>query len=928
MLRSSFSCLRFGPYIRSVILAVTLVVHAAGNESSWPTQFHDNQRSGRSAASVALPLSLHWTYHTMLPPRPSWPDPAKQDFWNRKQDLLPRVTYDRAFHLVSDGDYVLFGSSADDQIRCLDLKTGQLRWRFFAEAPIRCAPTLHQGIAFFGADDGFLYSIDIATGSLRWKASASDGPVRWIPGNGRIISQYPVRTGVLLHGDVGYFAAGLFPKFGATHGAFELASGKILKQTPLDVTTQGPLEIRDGRIFAHTGRNPAGAFIASLQRRGVELSAESRDVPSEYAYGFAATNDLRFMGGDGKVAALSATSAEVQWQSQVQGKAYSLILLDGRLLVSTDTGHIYCFGDASYKRDVVHNSETPSKPTTPDDGNDLHLGHAVSSLPSRHGYALVVDDNVQSIQRRIRTLLDQTAMQIVALVPDEISSQIRTYWFERGVYGRRVVVHSSEDPQATQRYAASIFNLAIGADRRSMLPLVRPGGIAVDQAGVDVRAKPVSYGDWTHMYANAGNTACSTDTAVDHHRLQWFGEPGPRAMVDRHLRTMPALCVDGRLYVPALDRIIAVDAFNGAPLWQRNVPGMTRVGVLKDCGFMAADATSVFVSAGGTCLSLDAWSGEPQVTWTLSNLAADWQDREWGALLSLDDQLIGSVTPLGAARRTIDRSTILEAAYSDNRPIVCSESIFACPRDAAEITWRYDADGSIPHPSIAANGRHVFLVRSEFDSAQSAVPGRTTWDVMARDNTAEMVALDKRTGRVTWKRALTVQAGVQNLYSLFSDQFLVVVHSFNQTTVHYDIRVFHTEDGSLVWHETIDSQKKIGGDHGEQDKHPLIVDNRLIVEPVAFELDSGRSIADFSLNARGYGCGTLSASLSGLFFRSGNPACYQFHDQQIQTLTKTTRPGCWINIIPASGLLLIPESSSGCTCNFPIQTSLALAPAK
>ncbi|MEZ6120679.1 MAG: PQQ-binding-like beta-propeller repeat protein [Pirellulaceae bacterium] len=164
--------LPFGPYTRSVILAATLVVHAAGNESSWPTQFHDNQRSSRSAASVALPLSLHWSYQTAQPPRPSWPDPAKQDFWNRKQDLLPRVTYDRAFHLVSDGQCVLFGSSADDQIRCLDLETGQLRWRFFAEAPIRCAPTLHQGHAYFGADDGFLYSINIASGGLKWKTSS------------------------------------------------------------------------------------------------------------------------------------------------------------------------------------------------------------------------------------------------------------------------------------------------------------------------------------------------------------------------------------------------------------------------------------------------------------------------------------------------------------------------------------------------------------------------------------------------------------------------------------------------------------------------------------------------------------------------------------------------------------------------------------
>jgi hypothetical protein len=43
-------------------------------------------------------------------------------------------------------------------------------------------------------------------------------------------------------------------------------------------------------------------------------------------------------------------------------------------------------------------------------------------------------------------------------------------------------------------------------------------------------------------------------------------------------------------------------------------------------------------------------------------------------------------------------------------------------------------------------------------------------------------------------------------------------------------------------------------------------------------------------------------------------------------LTGVTRPGCWLNIIPANGLVLVPESSSGCTCAYSIQSSLAFAP--
>jgi hypothetical protein len=40
-------------------------------------------------------------------------------------------------------------------------------------------------------------------------------------------------------------------------------------------------------------------------------------------------------------------------------------------------------------------------------------------------------------------------------------------------------------------------------------------------------------------------------------------------------------------------------------------------------------------------------------------------------------------------------------------------------------------------------------------------------------------------------------------------------------------------------------------------------------------------------------------------------------------LNQVTRPGCFINVIPAGGLIMIPEASSGCVCGYPMQTSMA-----
>jgi len=82
------------------------------------------------------------------------------------------------------------------------------------------------------------------------------------------------------------------------------------------------------------------------------------------------------------------------------------------------------------------------------------------------------------------------------------------------------------------------------------------------------------------------------------------------------------------------------------------------------------------------------------------------------------------------------------------------------------------------------------------------------------------------------------------------------------------------------------------------------------------------------LHRGGGGCGGLSGSAHYLYGRGSNPRIYELTEGETSgaPLTQVSRPGCWINIVAAGGLILIPESSSGCTCAYPIQTSIALVP--
>ncbi|HPO09956.1 MAG TPA: hypothetical protein PLZ55_14875, partial [bacterium] len=101
-------------------------------------------------------------------------------------------------------------------------------------------------------------------------------------------------------------------------------------------------------------------------------------------------------------------------------------------------------------------------------------------------------------------------------------------------------------------------------------------------------------GEWTHQYADAGNTVCSADPLIASGtpssgtmEIQWFGEPGPRPMLERHVRAPAPLSKSGRLFIPAADCIIAVDAYNGFPLWKKEIPHFGRIAIHLDCGNMA-----------------------------------------------------------------------------------------------------------------------------------------------------------------------------------------------------------------------------------------------------------------------------------------------------------------------------------------------------
>ncbi len=929
-----------GFYFVAVLLGLVLPyfpssLEGALDERDWPTYRHDNHRSGRSLSLLPAKLQLKWSYQVAHPPKEAWPGRAQSDWWRKRgTPERKRVTYDQAFEVVSGHGRVYFGSSADDQMRCLDLHSGTLLWRFFADAPIRLAPSLTEERLLFGADDGQVYCLNAISGKQLWKSGIEESGQRWLPGNGRLMSRFPVRTGVMVVGDTAYFGSGLFPKnMGMWYCSLDQKTGKILDQRQLKNSLQGYLEFRQGKMFAPTGRDPRGETLESKVDGGqaaVKGLPKGVSTPGPVVT-TVSTSRHWVAGGDGWVALVDKETQQVVWKYTIDGVARSLAVARGCLLVSTDTGHVYSFAESGEATRHVEKSDRSPLPSTRYD-----VAKMLGSLPTDQGYAVVLDAGADDGEL-LEAIARQSRMQVHGLMADRAKMDgLRRRLADKGLYGSRITLRMS-DPEAL--YTSRIFNLLVSADGelssydRSLL--CPQSGVAWNAKLKKMIARAPALpgvGEWTHMYADAGNTACSEDTRVASTLgMQWFGRPGPQHIVDRHLRAAPPLVKNGLLLIPGNNYLFCLDAWNGTILWEKALPDFRRIGVLRDSGNMVLADDLVYCATASRCQALDVYSGELRLS---LELPAPYRESgyHWGCSALSDGVLLGSAVKQGGVYRKMNYQAIYESNYGDKVKVATSDVVFAMDRKSGQLRWQYQPGGSVINPSISVADGRVYLIESGDPLSLKRKQSRMSYPELVGQAGVRLVCLDLQTGAKIWTQEHRPADGMHTPFTLAKDGRLVLVYSCNRLaegakkpTMHYEVYVFSGENGALVWKDRKNYHQRPNLDHGEQDRHPAMVGEQLVMEPYIYDLATGKVSGQFK-RVGGGGCGTISASGNALYFRAKNLASYDLNKSKGDRITSVSRSGCWINMIPAGGLLLVPEGSSGCICNFAVQGSMAFAP--
>lgn len=710
-------------------------------------------------------------------------------------------------------------------------------------------------------------------------------------------------------------------------------------------------------------------------------------VDCDCPYSMILAGETLFAGGENKITAIDPKTGESTWSANVIGDVYGLTAANGKLYASTGKGVIHCFTSTKTEHPNIIKPVVDTQPYPKDNLTDWYAETAqniIAKTNADQGYCLVFGSEEG---RLAYELAKQTRMQILCVEEDIDKVNASRQAFDKaGIYGTRITVHhGSIDTIEYPPYFANLIvsekTLLTGelpSTGLNVYRLLRPYGGCLyigqsfqpdmsvisstkfkrnvwlsgllpfaleipdtipgwefDNAWLFHRRGALNgVGEWTQLYCNASHTANSGDLIRGPVTLQWFGAPGPEQIIDRHHRPMSSLVKDGRVFVPADNRIIAVDAYNGTRLWEREVPDSRRIGALKDCGQMVLTDDLVYIASAGECWGIDVANGERKLTFQLPDLAEGPHD--WGYLNYIGNRLVGSGQKKNASfyKQTFtddpeNASNILEG---DFRPVIVSDYLFSFDRHTQANPWHYK-NGSIMNSAMAIGDGRVFFAECRNPDIINNPDGRVRIDHFCKKDLF-LVALGLETGKKVLERPISLPYE-HIMYINYADNIILLTGTYNKDNyVRYRLYALNADSGGELWNAdylgmNVNGDEPFGveGSHGEQWQHPVIIGDTVYSKPYAYDLHTGEK-KNYVFYRGGHGCGGFTGSAFYMYGRGSNPRMYPLETESTSgiQLTQVTRPGCWLNIIPAGGLILLPESSSGCTCAYSVQTSLAFAP--
>jgi outer membrane protein assembly factor BamB len=242
-----------------------------------------------------------------------------------------------------------------------------------------------------------------------------------------------------------------------------------------------------------------------------------------------------------------------------------------------------------------------------------------------------------------------------------------------------------------------------------------------------------------------------------------------------------------------------------------------------------------------------------------------------------------------------------------------SDTLFALDADTGKLAWRFDAEHSIRHNAVALGSGRVYLIDRPLSEDDTAA--RRTGTKQTEPPAGRLLCLDSRTGNILWE----TRENIFGTLLVLSEKHGVVLMTYQPTSFRLDselggrMAAFQASDGRQLW--SIEAKYK---------SRPVVNDDAIYAEPGKWNLLTGEPMPfEFS---RSYGCGILAGASRMLVFRSATLGYVDLGSGGGTENFGGIRPGCWVNAIPAGGLVLMGDAASWCTCSYLNQATIALKP--
>jgi len=356
---------------------------------------------------------------------------------------------------------------------------------------------------------------------------------------------------------------------------------------------------------------------------------------------------------------------------------------------------------------------------------------------------------------------------------------------------------------------------------------------------------------------------------------------------------------NGRVYglqqLPKRAVLFAYDAYTGRFLWSRETkcsasnPSHTRI---------AALAEGIYLVVDGKCLVFDPETGKTLHTFTFN--AA-------GATVAKDIRVAGDVIVVACSEvkpiRGVDFSEYVNTGYVKSTMLVCLD------RKSGVELWRRAAENRFSNRALAVWEGLVFCIDaipiSMAEHAKRPAAG-------SRESESTLYALEARSGKVVWSKKLrykysgTVWIGEDDWLACSPEYGVLVAGK------HHLANAWEARTGTPLWkNQTMSGQLTV-----------IVRGKTLIVQDgVAYNLFTGQRQG--SCGTSRVGCNHMIGSRH-LLVQMDDSVSYVDIDQQKKYRLRNIRSGCVNNLIPADGLLSVPNFCADCICNLPIQTSFAM----